>query len=60
MAFACALAMALPISTPPNAMAHATGLIDSRQMARVGIVIGIVGLLGGYGLMFVLRQVGFL
>jgi solute carrier family 13 (sodium-dependent dicarboxylate transporter), member 2/3/5 len=60
VAFACSLAMALPISTPPNAMAHATGLIDSRQMVRVGIVIGIVGLMGGYGLMFVLRQVGFL
>jgi solute carrier family 13 (sodium-dependent dicarboxylate transporter), member 2/3/5 len=59
VAFSCSLAMALPISTPPNAMAHATGMVESRQMARAGSVVGVMGLLGAYGLMFVLRQVGF-
>ena len=57
--FACSLAMALPISTPPNAMAHATGLVDGRQMGRLGIVIGVIGLLGAYGLMFLLNKIGF-
>ena len=56
---ACSLAMPLPISTPPNAMAHATGLVESRQMARSGLVVGAAGLLGAYLLMFVLNQVGF-
>jgi sodium-dependent dicarboxylate transporter 2/3/5 len=37
-------AMALPISTPPNAIAISTGLIQTKHMARVGIIIGIVGL----------------
>ena len=56
---ACSLAMPLPISTPPNAMAHASGLVDSRQMARSGLLIGGIGLLAAYGLMVVLNQVGF-
>ncbi len=38
------LGMALPISTPPNALAHATGHIQTKQMARVGIIIGLVGM----------------
>lgn len=56
---ACSLAMPLPISTPPNAMAHATGLVESRQMARSGLAVGAAGLVGAYLLMFVLNQVGF-
>ena len=45
VAFACSLAMTLPISTPPNAIAHASGLVDSRQMVKPGLIIGISGLL---------------
>lgn len=45
VALACALAMALPISTPPNAVAYATGEVDIRAMATSGIVIGGVGAL---------------
>jgi solute carrier family 13 (sodium-dependent dicarboxylate transporter), member 2/3/5 len=57
---ACSLAMALPVSTPPNALAHATGMVSSRQMARVGVGIGLAGLALAYLLAFVLQKVGFL
>ncbi|WP_297480076.1 SLC13 family permease [uncultured Photobacterium sp.] len=43
--FAASLGMSLPISTPPNALAHATGHVESNQMARVGVIIGVVGVL---------------
>jgi solute carrier family 13 (sodium-dependent dicarboxylate transporter), member 2/3/5 len=43
VALACSLAMALPISTPPNAIAYATGEVGTRDMATSGIVIGAVG-----------------
>ena len=38
------LGMALPISTPPNALAHATGEIQTKDMARIGIIMGFIGL----------------
>lgn len=37
------LAMVLPISTPPNAIAMSTGLVETKHMIRVGLVIGIIG-----------------
>jgi solute carrier family 13 (sodium-dependent dicarboxylate transporter), member 2/3/5 len=37
-------AMSMPISTPPNALAHATGQINTKDMARVGVIIGLVGM----------------
>lgn len=39
------LAMLMPISTPPNAIAYSTGLINTKDMLKVGAVIGTVGLL---------------
>ena len=38
------LGMALPISTPPNALAHATGEIQTKEMAQVGTIMGFIGL----------------
>ncbi|MGH1365401.1 MAG: SLC13 family permease [Calditrichia bacterium] len=58
--FACSLAMSLVISTPPNAMAQATGLIESRSMMKSGIIIGVVGLCEVYAMLYILKQVGFL
>jgi sodium-dependent dicarboxylate transporter 2/3/5 len=43
VAVAASLTMALPISTPPNAMAYATGEIATRDMARVGLAISVLG-----------------
>lgn len=54
VAFASSLGMSLPISTPPNALAHATGLVDTKGMAKVGIVIGVVGMLLTYVMMYLL------
>ena len=54
------IAMALPISTPPNALAHATGLVETRDLAKIGIIIGVSGLIGIYLLMYVLNLVDFL
>lgn len=41
----CNMAMLLPISTPPNAIAMSTGFIKTPDMVKVGFVIGIVGIL---------------
>ena len=48
IAIAASVAMCLPVSTPPNALAHSTGMITTKQMATVGIVMGVVGLVLGY------------
>ncbi|WP_428774336.1 SLC13 family permease [Vibrio sp.] len=45
VAFSASLGMILPVSTPPNSLAYSTGLIESKDMAKTGVIIGIVGLL---------------
>ena len=37
------LAMILPISTPPNAIAMSTGVIETKDLAKVGIAVGVAG-----------------
>lgn len=44
IALTASLAMALPVSTPPNAMAYARGEFRASDMARVGIPVGLLGL----------------
>jgi len=60
VALGSSLAMILPISTPPNALAHATGLIEQKQMMRVGIIMGIAGLIIGYAMLIFVGQAGWL
>lgn len=48
VAISASLAMCLPVSAPPNALAHSTGMITTKQMATVGIIIGVVGFVLGY------------
>ena len=48
VAMAASFAMCLPISTPPNALAHSTGLIEQKHMVRIGVIVGIVGMALGY------------
>jgi sodium-dependent dicarboxylate transporter 2/3/5 len=48
IAIAASVAMCLPVSTPPNALAASTGMITTKQMATVGIILGVVGLSLGY------------
>lgn len=57
--FAASLGMSLPISTPPNALAYASGNIETKQMAKVGIVLGVVGLLITYAMLYLLNQISF-
>ena len=56
VAFASSLGMSLPISTPPNALAHATGLVDTKGMAKTGVAIGVAGMVLTYAMMFLLAQ----
>lgn len=39
------MAMMLPISTPPNAIAMSTGTIKTANMAKAGLTIGLFGLI---------------
>ena len=48
VAISASLAMCLPVSTPPNALAHSTGMITTKQMATIGIILGAVGFVLGY------------
>ena len=48
IAMCASLAMLFPISTPPNAIASATGLVETKHMVKVGIIVGVVGLVLGY------------
>ncbi|MBO4370393.1 MAG: SLC13/DASS family transporter, partial [Paludibacteraceae bacterium] len=50
LAVSTSFAMTLPISTPPNAIACSTGIIKTKDMAKIGIIIGIVGLCCAYAL----------
>ncbi|MCZ4296285.1 MULTISPECIES: SLC13 family permease [Vibrio] len=44
VAFSASLGMILPVSTPPNSLAYSTGLIESKDMAKTGLIIGVIGL----------------
>ena len=58
IALSASFAMALPISTPPNAIAYSTGLIKSSQMCTVGIVIGVISLILGYATLVFIGRIG--
>lgn len=48
IAVCASIAMLFPISTPPNAIASSTGLVKTRDMAKVGAIIGVIGFVLGY------------
>lgn len=58
VALSASFAMSLPISTPPNAIAHSTGLIKSSQMLRVGLIIGVISLTIGYSVIIYTGKLG--
>ncbi len=58
VAIGSSVAMVLPISTPPNALAHATGMIEQKDMEKVGLIMGAIGLVLGYSLLMVLGSNG--
>lgn len=59
VAFASSLGMSLPISTPPNALAHATGYTDTNGMAKTGVVMGLSGLVLSWAMMIFLAKINF-
>lgn len=60
IAVAASAAMSLPISTPPNAIAYSTGLIEQKDMAKAGLTMGIVTLVLGFSLLIVVGKLGLL
>lgn len=46
------LAMMLPVSTPPNALAFSSGYVRKEDMVKVGLLVGGVGILIGVILVF--------
>ena len=51
IAMCASIAMLFPISTPPNAIAASTGLVSTKDMTKVGIIIGVIGFILGYFLL---------
>ena len=56
VAIASSSAMVLPISTPPNALAYATNMVKQNDMAKIGIIVGIISMVLGYGLLYLVAQ----
>ena len=54
IAIAASSAMVLPISTPPNALAYATNLVNQKDMSRIGLLIGIISIVLGYVMLYFL------
>ncbi|MBQ6044601.1 MAG: SLC13/DASS family transporter [Bacteroidales bacterium] len=48
IATCASIAMLFPISTPPNAIASSTGLVETKDMIKVGAIIGAIGLVFGF------------
>ena len=59
VAIGSSLGMVLPISTPPNAIAASTGMIEQKDMVKTGLIMGILGLVIGYVMLIVLGSAGF-
>ena len=54
VAIAASSAMILPISTPPNALAFSTGFIKQKDMVKMGIVMGFISMILGFGLVYLM------
>lgn len=56
VAIAASTAMCLPISTPPNAIAYSTGLVEQKDMLKAGLTCGLISIILGYGLLFLVGE----
>jgi sodium-dependent dicarboxylate transporter 2/3/5 len=54
IAIAASSAMVLPISTPPNALAYATNLVEQKDMSKIGLIVGILSMILGFALMYMI------
>ncbi len=60
IAIAASSAMVLPISTPPNALAFSTNLVKQNDMVKIGIIMGVISMVLGYSLLFLLGEMHFI
>jgi sodium-dependent dicarboxylate transporter 2/3/5 len=60
IAVASSSAMILPISTPPNALAFSTNLVKQNDMVKIGIIMGVISMVMGYLLLYLLGTNGLL
>lgn len=60
VAIAASSAMILPVSTPPNALAFSTNLVQQKDMVKIGVIVGIISMVLGYGLMYFVGKSGLL
>ena len=58
VAIASSSAMILPISTPPNALAYATNLVQQKDMAKMGAIMGVISMVLGYLILMGARTLG--
>ncbi|MBR1838836.1 MAG: SLC13/DASS family transporter [Bacteroidaceae bacterium] len=56
VAIAASSAMILPISTPPNALAYSTNLVEQKDMSIVGLLVGVISMCLGYGMLYYLGE----
>ncbi len=54
VAIAASSAMILPISTPPNALAFATGYVKQAEMSKLGLIMGVISMVLGFGLVYLM------
>ena len=52
------LAMILPVSTPPNAIAFSSGMVEVKDMRTVGVIVGVVGLVLAFSLLIFVGKLG--
>jgi sodium-dependent dicarboxylate transporter 2/3/5 len=57
VALAASAGYALPIATPPNAIAYGSGRVTARQMLRAGLVMDVVAVLVIVGVVLLLGPV---
>ena len=60
IAVASSSAMILPISTPPNALAFSTNLVKQNDMVKIGIIMGVISMVMGYLMLYLLGTNGML
>ena len=59
VALSASMGMSLPISTPPNALAHATGMVGSKDFIKMGKFVSSIGVLLIFAAMVTLGSIGY-